>query len=144
MNQDTITCATEGCPNPAINPAIGLDVCQECVEDQQSRENVNPLSPRGHIGRLGFVMTCIGVWVIFFVPQLMMIMATEVNLAGLAAYIAFVVAAAYVLTVTAIKRARDAGMSPLAAGGLFIPFLNIVIWLALAVKPHASQGDKPG
>ena len=144
MNHDTTTCAIAGCPNPAINPAIGLNLCQDCMEEQQSRENTNPFSPRGYIGRLGFVMTCIGVWVIVFIAQFTMSSATEINLAGLGAYITFLVAAAYILTVTAIKRARDAGMPPLAVVGLFIPLLNIVIWLALAVKAQAIENQKRG
>ena len=116
MNQATTTCATAGCPNPAVNPAIGLDVYQDCMDDQQSQENANPFSPRGYLGRLGFVMTSIGVWVIVFIAQITMSMASAVNLVGLGVYVAFLVAAAYVLTVTAIKRARDAGM-PSRSGG---------------------------
>ena len=144
MNQDTIACATEGCPNAAINPAIGLNLCQKCNEGQRSRENANPFSPRGYIGRLGFVMTSIGVWVIVVIAQIVVGSAAESNPIGLGALIAFVVAAAYVLIATAIKRARDAGMTPLTAGGLFIPLLNIGIWLTLAVKPHASEDDQSG
>ena len=142
MNQATTTCSAAGCPNPAINPAIGLDVCQECMDDQSSRENVSPVSPRGYIGRLGFVMTSVGVWVVVFIAQITMSMATAVNLVGLGAYIAFLVAAAYILTVTAIKRARDAGMPPATAAGLYIPLLNVVVWFALAAKPRANQDDR--
>ena len=141
MNQAATTCATAGCSNPAINPVIGLDVCQECMDDQRSRENANPFSPRGYIGRLGFVMTSVGVWVIVVIVQITMSMASAVNMVGLGAYIAFLVAAAYVLTVTAIKRARDAGMPPATAAGLYIPFLNVVVWFALAAKPRASEED---
>ena len=104
----------------------------------------NPFSPRRYIGRLGFVMTSIGVWVIVVVAQITVSIASEVNLVGLGVYIAVLVAAAYVLTVTAVKRARDAGMPPLTSAGLYIPLLGIVVWFTLAAKPRASEDDKDG
>ena len=118
---------------------------QEGNADQQSRENANPFSPRGNIGRLGFVMTSTGVWAIVFIAQLVAGSSTELNPTGLGILIAIVVSAAYVLTVTAIMRARNAGMPPLAAAGfLFIPLLNIGIWLTLAIERRVREDDNTG
>ena len=122
------------------------------------RQNYNPFGVRGRIGRLGFVITMLGATAVMAATaagaapmyfaftaltggelilgdgwaELMLMMALVVGVS---------VVWRYATVAACVKRLADVGWPIWIAVGVFIPLLNIALWIALTVVPGKTGGN---